>query len=86
MFGLLRFIRGFFGFIAAWQVLGLFPVLSWLQNLSAVNGNMMYILVVKLSFLTLSLGAFFGLRSLINKLYMKRHNTQHPALVKPWAL
>lgn len=86
MFGLLRFIRGFFGFIAVWQVLGLLPVLSWLQNLSAVNGNMMYILVVKLFFMAISLGAFFGLRSLINKLYMKRHNTQHPALVKPWAL
>lgn len=86
MFGLLRFIRGFFGFIAGWQVLGLLPVLSWLQNLSAVNGNMMGILVVKLFFMALSLGAFFGLRSLINKLYMKRHNTQHPALVKPWAL
>lgn len=86
MFGLLRFIRGFFGFIAAWQVLGLLPVLSWLQDLSAVNGNMMAILVMKLLFMAMSFGAFFDLRFLINKLHTKRHGTQHPALVKAWAL
>ena len=39
MFGLLRLIRGIFGFVAAWQVLGLLPILSWLQDLGAVNGN-----------------------------------------------
>ena len=86
MFGLLRLIRGFFGFIAAWQVLGILPVLSWLQDLGAVNGNMMAILLVKLLFMALSFGAFFGLRALINKLHIKRHGIQHPALVKKWAL
>ena len=60
MFGLLRFIRGFFGFIAAWQVLGLLPVLSWLQDPASVNGNMMAMLVVKLLMMVLSVGAFFG--------------------------
>lgn len=86
MFGLLRFIRGIFGFIAAWQVLGLLPVLSWLQDLGAVNGNMMAILVVKLLFMALSFGAFFGLRVLINELHLKRYGIKHPALVKKWAL
>lgn len=85
MFGLLRLIRGF-GFIAVWQVLGLLPVLSWLQDLGAVNGNMMAILVVKLFFMALSFGAFFGLRVLTHKLHIKRHGIQHPALVKKWAL
>ena len=86
MFGLLRLIRGFFGFIAAWQVLGILPVLSWLQDLGAVNGNMMAILLVKSLFMALSFGAFFGLRALINKLHIKRHGIQHPALEKQWAL
>ncbi len=86
MFGLLRLIRGFFGFIAAWQVLGILPVLSWLQDLGAVNGNMMAILLVTLLFMALSFGAFFGLRALINKLHIKRHGIQHPALEKQWAL
>jgi hypothetical protein len=86
MFGLLRFIRGFFGFIAAWQVLGLLPVLSWLQDPASVNGNMMAMLVVKLLMMVLSVGAFFGLRALINKLHIKRHGIKHPSLEKKWAL
>lgn len=86
MFGLLRVIRGIFGFIAAWQVLGLLPILSWLQDIDTVNGNMMAILMVKLLFMVLSFGAFFVLRVLINKLHIKRHGIEHPALVKEWAL
>ena len=86
MFGLLRVIRGFFGFIAAWQVFTLLPILSWVQNLGAVNGKMMAILVMKLLIMGISFGAFFGLRLLINKLYIKRHGIKHPALVKKWTL
>jgi hypothetical protein len=86
MFGLLRFIRGLLGLIAAWQVLGLLPVLSWLQDPAAVNGNMMAVLVVKLLVMSLSVGAFFGLRAVINKLHVKRHGIKHPALEKKWAL
>lgn len=86
MFGLLRLIRGFFGFFAVLQVFGLLPVLSWLQDLGAVNAKMMALLVVKLLFMALSIGAFFGLRELINKLHIKRHGIQHPALVNKWAL
>ena len=73
MFEILRFIHGFVVLIAAWQVLGLLPVLSWLQDLSAVNGHMMAILVLKLLVIVMSFGAFFGLRTLINKLHAKRH-------------
>ena len=86
MYTLLRLVRGFFGFVAAWQVLGLLPVLSWLQDINAVNGNMMAILVVKILAMAMSFGAFFVLRTLINKLHTKRHGTQHPALLKKWAL
>ena len=86
MYILLRLLRGFFGFIAAWQVLGLLPVFSWLQDIDAVNGNMMAILVVKILAMGMSFGVFFILRTLINKLHMKRHGTQHPALIKKWAL
>ena len=86
MYILLRLVRGFFGFIAAWQVLGLLPVFSWLQDIDAVNGNMMAILVVKILAMGMSFGVFFILRTLINKLHMKRHGTQHPALIKKWAL
>jgi hypothetical protein len=86
MYTLIRLVRGFFGFVAAWQVLGLLPVLSWLQDIDAVNGNMMAILVVKILAMAMSFGAFFVLRTLINNLHMKRHGTQHPALIKKWAL
>jgi hypothetical protein len=86
MFGLLRVIRGFFGFIAAWQVLGLLPVLSWLQDLSSVNGYMIAILVVKILVMALSFSLFFGLRALIHKVYLNRYGIQHPGLLKKWAL
>jgi len=86
MFGLLRLLRGILGFIAVLQVNGLLPVLSWLEAPAAVDGNMIAIFIVKLFLMAMSFGAFFGLRSLINKLHVKHHGVDHPALVKKWAL
>ncbi len=86
MFALLRFVRGIFGLIAGMQVLGLLPIFSWLQDPGAVTGNMMAIVLIKLLFMGLAFGTFFGSRVLINKLHLKRHGIPHPALEKKWAL
>jgi hypothetical protein len=86
MFVFLRLIRGFFGFLAGLQVFGILPALGWLQDIGSVNSNMVAIFVVKLLFMCIAFGAFLGLRSLINKMHTNRHGTQHPALVKKWAL
>ena len=87
MIGLLRFIRGFCGFIFGWQVLGLLPVLSWVQQPDAITGSMVAVLLLKLVALVVFGSLFFALRRLINHLYEKKHGTPHPVLTeKKWAL
>jgi apolipoprotein N-acyltransferase len=87
MFGLLRFIRGFCGFCFALQIFGLFPVLTWLQNPGAVTSGMWAHVFIKIIFLALFGGLFFGLRKLLNKLYFKKYGGLHPILGdRKWAL
>lgn len=86
MFGFLRFIRGFCGFLFAMQIIGLFPVLTWLQQPDAVTGNMLALVFIKVVALVIFGALFFWLRNLINRLYTRKHGTQHPALIKQWAL
>lgn len=86
MFGFLRFIRGFCGFLFAMQIIGLFPVLTWLQQPDAVTGNMLALVFIKVVALVIFGALFFWLRNLINRLYTKKHGIQHPALIKQWAL
>ena len=87
MFGFLRIVRGFFGFLIVLQIFGLVPVLTWLQQPSAVTGSMYGQLLVKVIFLLLFGGLFFGLRSVINRLHLKKHGVPHPTLAeKRWAL
>jgi hypothetical protein len=83
---LLRIIRALFGFIAAGQLLGLLPVIGWLSNLSATNGGMWVIVVVKVFILLVFGGTFFWLRTLINKLHTKKHGMPHPTLHTRWTL
>lgn len=84
----LRLVRGFAGFIGGWQLVGLLPVFSWVANYNpdADFGGMAVITLMKLLVALICFGVFFGLRSVINKLYFKRHGVQHPALIKKWGL
>lgn len=69
MFGLLRLIRGFCGFLFAMQIIGLIPVLSWLQQPNAVTGGMLVTFLIKLLALAFFGWLFFWLRSSINRLH-----------------
>lgn len=86
MFGLLRLVRGFCGLLFGMQIVGLFPVLTWLQQPDAVAGGMMAHVFIKVVFLFVFGALFVGLRNLINRLHTKRHGTPHPSLVRKWAL
>ena len=87
MFGLLRIIRAIAGLLFCLQIIGLLPVITWLQDVSAVDGKMLAFLGFKV-FLALFFGAiFFGMRSLINWLHIKKDGAPHPALAsKKFAL
>jgi len=54
--------------IAIWQVLGLLPVLSWLNSLEAVTPGMWAMAAIKGVILAICLGLFYGLRSLSDRL------------------
>lgn len=87
MFGLLRLIRGFCGFLFAMQIFGLLPVLTWLQQPDAITGGMWALVTIKVLALALFGWLFFGLRSIINRLHTKKHGVPHPVLAeKKWAL
>lgn len=87
MFGLLRFIRGFCGFLFALQIIGLLPVLTWLQQPDAITGGMWAQVLIKAIALVLFGWLFFWLRGVINRLHTKKHGAPHPALTeKKWAL
>lgn len=82
MIMLLRVIRGICGFVAALQIIGLIPVLTWLSQPDAINEKMIAMAIFKIFVLVIFGGLFFGLRKLINRLYEKRYGKQHPALAK----
>ena len=85
MIALVRIVRGIAGVVAVLQLFGLLPILSWLQDLSAVSGGMLAILVVKLIFLAIASAVFFSLRPLIHNMHARKHGVPHPALVSKWA-
>lgn len=86
MYIALRIIRGIVGFIAAWQIVGLLPVIGWLSNLGATTGGMWAIAFVKAIILIVFGAAFFGLRLLINRLHTKQHGNSHPVMTGRWSL
>jgi len=85
-FGLLRFSRGIAGFIFGWQVIGLFPVLTWVSQPSAITGNMVAMVVVKIVMMFVFGLLFFGLRKFIHWLHRRWYGIPHPALAKAVAL
>ena len=54
-------LRIVIGFIAAWQILGLLPVLSWLGNLDSTTGDMWAIAFIKFVVLLISSAIFLWL-------------------------
>jgi len=82
MFFTLRVARGIFLVLLAMQVLLLLPALSWLQQPSAVTGNMLAMFSLK-SILVIVLGALFVLlHKQANKFYFKKNGADHPAITK----
>lgn len=87
MVTVLRFIRGFCGLLFGMQIIGLTPVLGWLQRLDAVTGSMWAVAIIKVLALAFFGCLFFGLRSIINCLHTKKYGAPHPALTaNKWAL
>jgi hypothetical protein len=87
MYTALRIVRGIIGLVLGWQIIGLLPIITWLQDTSSITGNMIAALVLKVVLIGLFGAAFFGMRWLINKIHTKRHGVPHPALsTKAFAL
>ena len=80
MKGLLRFVRGFFGVVAAYQVLGLLPALTWLGQIDLVEPGHWVILGTKFIVLVIATACFVGLRTIVNK------NADPPILKTFWSL
>lgn len=85
-FAFLRCARGFCGFVFGWQILGLLPALTWLQQPSAVTGKMILLVFIKVVFLAAFGALFFGLRTYINRIHTKECGVPHPALTNRWAM
>lgn len=60
---------------AAWQVVGLLPVLTWLSALGTVTVGMWFMFGIKVLILLVCLFAFFGLKRLASRL---REHTSEP--------
>lgn len=90
MFVLLRFIRGFCGFVFALQIIQLIESVTWLlkPESAGIDMSIFFALVlIKVVVLGASGFLFFWLRDLINNLYIKKHGTPHPSLAdKKWSL
>lgn len=87
MFGILRLVRGSCAFVFGMQIVGLLPVLKWLQQPDAVTGGMWALVLIKVLAMALFGWLFFALRGLINRLHTKKRGVPHPALAdKKWAL
>jgi apolipoprotein N-acyltransferase len=79
MYATLRTLRALAGVFFVWQLIGLLPVLTWLQNPSAVTAGMWAAVIAKLVMAAIGIGAFVGLKKLINFLHVKNHGVPHPA-------
>ena len=86
VFGFFRTIRLIFGLISAWQIFGLFPIFTWFSDLSAVTGDMLTIVVVKLLVMLFFGGLFFGLRAFIHYLHNRWYGAPHPSLLRIMAI
>jgi len=65
---ILQLTRAICWVVAAWQVIGLLPVLTWLGNPSAVTAGMMAMVVIKGLLLAICIAAAWGLRKAITRM------------------
>lgn len=86
MFMFLRIIRGFCGAVAVWQIIGLLPLIKWLQHPDLMTGNIIIIAGLKLLLCLVAFGAFYGLGLGIHKLHKRKNGTDHPALKSTFSL
>lgn len=84
--GTLRIVRGLFGFVWVWQVIGLIPVSCYVSNPGAVTREMWITVLFKGTIMLIFWGFFVGLRALINKLHNRWYGKPHPGLRKNWSL
>jgi uncharacterized membrane protein YqjE len=66
----LTFFRGLLMVIALWQCIGLLPVITWVLNPEAVNGEMVAVFILKFGVLTICCTTYYFL----NK-YMRKNRT-----------
>ncbi|MNZ78755.1 hypothetical protein D3C78_973420 [compost metagenome] len=86
MYLALRVLRAIIGIIAAIQFYGTARFIrTELIESPMVSGEVM-LLSIRLIILIIAVGAFIGLRKLINHLHSKKFSKPHPALNTPWAL
>lgn len=88
MIGLFRIARAFIGFLILLQIFGIAINLLWLlPKPDVANEYGIASLLYRSVLLLFSCGLFFGIRRVINRLYLNRHGVPHPALAKKrWAL
>lgn len=71
--------RVFLALVAAWQVFGLLPVLTWFSAPSQIAVGMWLMLAIKLVILVVCLLTFFGLKRLASKLRERTQAQNVPA-------
>ena len=86
MFGILRLVRFLVGFIAALQVITIFPALSWVTNPSGITTSMYFSLGLKVFMLIFFSILFYAVGKLIHIIHKRIYNCPHPSLIKSMAL
>lgn len=84
MFCFLRIVRGICGVVFCFQLVGLIPALTWVENPSALasESKFVFFLILKIIFALVFGAIFFGMRSLINHMHIKKYGIPHPTLAK----
>lgn len=82
----LRIIRGAFGLLTLWQIMGLLSVLVWIANGGDIDREVVAWMVVKLLALALFLALFFAVRGMVNWIHQKRHGPGAGPLLRRWSL
>lgn len=94
MFGMLRFIRGFFGLLAILMTGTIFNFIHDLGGIALVldrwdkfvETGLFYTWVSYMFIALISAGIFYILHKIINRIYHSKHGVPHPSLKNLWNL
>ena len=86
IFALLRIIRGIIGVIFGWQIIGMFPAVTWFSDAASVTAGIFSLVFIKILMAIISGLAFFALRRVIHLLHLRWYGSLHPDLEKTFAL